>query len=104
MTMHVCLEPGCPTPTHGTRCTQHERTQDRARGKTSTRGYGTTHQRIRNAWQRKLDHGERITCWRCGTPIDPSSWHLGHDDNDRTKYRGPECVPCNTATTSRRTT
>ena len=21
-------------------------------------------------------------------------WHLGHDDNDRRVYRGPECVGC----------
>ena len=48
----------------------------------------------------RLDGG--FTCWRClcwypvGTP-----WDLGHDDHDRTQYRGPECRPCNRATASR---
>jgi hypothetical protein len=45
--------------------------------------------------------GETFTCWRCGAPIDPNNWHLGHDDYDRRLYRGPECPPCNLATAGR---
>ncbi|MFE6645674.1 hypothetical protein ACFVJS_03865 [Nocardioides sp. NPDC057772] len=50
------------------------------------------------------EDGERFTCWRpgCGKPIDPTNWHLGHDDHDRSRYRGPECPPCNQATAGRR--
>jgi hypothetical protein len=38
-------------------------------------------------------------CWRCGQPISdpPRRVHLGHDDDDRTIYRGPEHASCNTA-------
>ncbi|MBK6556280.1 MAG: hypothetical protein IPG16_03340 [Comamonadaceae bacterium] len=51
-----------------------------------------------------MDRGETFTCWRCGDDIDPEHWHLGHDDYDRTVYRGPECIPCNTATRGRNIT
>jgi len=38
-----------------------------------------------------MDAGEVFRCWRCGELIRPGQpWHLGHDDYDRTKYRGPE--------------
>ena len=104
MTVRVCAEPGCPMLTRSTRCRDHERARDKARGTTTERGYGSTHQRIRAHLQRRMDAGETFTCWRpgCERPIDPTDWHLGHDDHDRTLYRGPECVPCNTATSSRR--
>jgi hypothetical protein len=49
-----------------------------------------------------MDDGEQITCWRCGEQINPHDWALGHDDHDRTRYRGPECPPCNYATAGRR--
>jgi hypothetical protein len=45
----------------------------------------------------------RVKCWRCGERIDPGSdWHLGHDDENRSRYRGPEHARCNTATAGRR--
>ncbi len=56
-----------------------------------------------------------ISCWRCKRLIPPGgegrcpailesgrvcgknhhTWHLGHDDHDRTVWRGPEHVCCN---------
>ncbi len=55
----------------------------------------TEHKARRAAGQRQVDAGTAY-CWRCGTWLPPgSTWHLGHDDHDRTIYRGPECVPCN---------
>lgn len=40
-----------------------------------------------------------VLCWRCGALIDRRApWDLGHDDVDRTKYRGPEHRACNRAT------
>lgn len=58
--------------------------------KTAARGYGGSHQAKRAAIQRRMDRGETFNCWRCGLPVDPANWDLGHDDHDRTKYRGPE--------------
>ena len=63
---------------------------------TSERGYGPAHRELRANYQRVVDAGA-AECWRCGQPIKPGdAWHLGHDDHDRTKYRGIECPPCNT--------
>lgn len=50
-----------------------------------------------------MDAGEVFICWRCaerGQPhaVDPTNWHLGHDDLDRSVYRGPECPAGNLAT------
>lgn len=69
---------------------------------TAARGYGSMHQRIRTEVKRIVDSGQAY-CWRCGQWLDPSQpWDLGHDDHDRTLYRGPECVKCNRATTGRK--
>ena len=99
--MKVCLEPGCPTLTDRTRCVEHERGKDRARGTRQERGYGAEHVKLRAHYQRRMNAGESFTCWRCPNTIDPNLWHLGHGDHDRSVYRGPECVPCNTATSGR---
>lgn len=64
-------------------------------GNTTELGYGWTHQQKRAEYQKVVDAGAG-ECWRCGKPINPGDeWHLGHDDHDRTKYRGIECPPCN---------
>ena len=102
MTKRVCAEPGCPTLTDSTRCTEHTRARDRARGTRQARGYDAAHDALRRDYQRRMDAGESFRCWRCRTKIDPSNWHLGHDDADRRRYRGPECPTCNLATASRR--
>ena len=106
MSRRVCAEPGCPTITDTTRCPTHTRERDRARGSRQARGYGAEHNRLRAQWQARLNRGEVVWCWRCRTRgvwtrIDPTRWHLGHDDFDRTRWLGPECVPCNTATAGR---
>lgn len=99
--MKPCLEPGCPKLTKATRCPDHARAKDRARGTKQERGYGPEHDALRADYQRRMNRGEVFDCWRCDDEIDPEHWHLGHDDLDRSKYRGPECVPCNTATSGR---
>jgi hypothetical protein len=60
------------------------------------------HQRLRAGFQRNMDNGVTYYCWRCGKVIDPKHWDLGHKDGDPTRYAGPECLPCNRATASRR--
>lgn len=103
--MRVCKEPGCPTliadGTYRGECPTHRREADKNRGTRAERGYGAGHQAARRAWQAKIDAGEDVRCWRCGTPIRSTAWHLGHDDVDRSVTRGPECVPCNLAAAGR---
>lgn len=62
---------------------------------TTERGYGSAHQQERRRWSPLVASGQ-ATCWRCGRLIRPGSpWDLGHDDHDRTIYRGPEHRACN---------
>lgn len=67
------------------------------RRSTTQRGYGHGHQQLRALWQHRIDSGEIVICWRpgCDQQITGTQWHLGHDDHDRTIYRGPECIHCN---------
>jgi predicted kinase len=72
----------------------------RARGTTLQRGYGADHRRERAKWAPLVEAGQ-VRCWRpeCGQPIRPGQpWDLGHDDHDRSVYRGPEHAACNRAT------
>lgn len=106
MTKRVCPTPGCPTLVDSGSCTRCSRTKDKARGTRQERGYDAVHDKLRADLQRSLDAGQVIYCWRCRlkgvlTKIDPTNWHLGHDDQDRTTYRGPECPPCSLASRSK---
>lgn len=78
---------------------------------TVARGYGAAHKRRRRADAELVEAGHGV-CWRCGLPIVPrkirradgrlvSNWHLGHDDFDRSLYRGPEHERCNTVAAGR---
>lgn len=70
-----------------------------ARLTTTERGYGIEHQRLRRVIAAQLERDGSVACWRCGRAIVAGQrWHLGHDDADRTVYRGAECVACNCAT------
>jgi hypothetical protein len=61
-----------------------------SKGKTCTKGYDTTHKLLRKQWAKQVAAGE-VKCWRCREFIEPGEpWDLGHDDHDRTVYRGPE--------------
>lgn len=72
-------------------------------GATTAAGYGYPHQKLRAQVKRDVVDPGNGWCWRCGKWLDPAlPWHLGHDDHDRTLYRGPECVKCNSGTFRRR--
>lgn len=69
---------------------------------TSDRGYGSHHQALRRQWAPKVAAGV-VRCARCGELIPADGqWDLGHVDDDRTRYQGPEHRGCNRATAGRR--
>ena len=72
------------------------------RANTTARGYGGPHQKLRKQVARLVASGSAV-CWRCGRPIQSwMSWDLGHDDYDRSIYRGPEHQRCNRAAAARK--
>lgn len=73
------------------------------RGTTTARGYGYRHRKLRDHIAHQIRNGAPIICWRCNEPIPAGTpWDLGHDDHDRSIYRGPEHIRCNRATAGRR--
>ncbi len=98
--LRVCSEPGCPALQAESRCLAHRREREQARGSKQARGYGTRHDTERKRWVPLVATGN-VKCWRCGERIPAGPFDLGHDDEDRSKYRGPEHVACNRATASR---
>lgn len=72
-----------------------------ARGNTTRRGYGSPHQALRKQLLEQFEPGQ--PCARCGKPIrSKADAQLGHDDQDRSRYKGLEHVRCNEATAGRR--
>ena len=72
------------------------------KGNTTGRGYGHTHQQRRKQWARQVAAGG-VKCWRCHELIEPGDpWDLGHDDYDRSLYRGPEHRACDRGTAGRK--
>jgi DNA-directed RNA polymerase subunit RPC12/RpoP len=60
------------------------------------------HRAVRQALKVEVEAG-RGFCWRCGRHIPPGSkWHAGHDDYDRSVYRGVECPDCNLRSAARK--
>jgi hypothetical protein len=78
-----------------------KRGRERNRPNSAQRGYGYAHQRRRRLWAPRVERGD-VQCSRCGELIVPGEpWDLGHDDDDRTVYTGPEHQACNRATAGR---
>ena len=98
--LKVCTVPGCPTLTRSSRCPEHAREQDRARGTKAERGYTTEHVRLRAELAPIVAAG-RAVCHRCREPIAPDAdWHLDHTD-DRTSWLGPSHAFCNLSAAGR---
>jgi hypothetical protein len=71
-------------------------------GKTVQRGYGQMHRNPRLGWARSVARGD-VDCARCGEQILPGEpWDLGHDDQNRSRWTGPEHARCNRATSAHR--
>lgn len=71
-------------------------------GNTTQRGYGHSHRQERDRWKPLVDAGQ-VSCWRCGSWLNSDEpWDLGHDDHDRSLYRGPECRSCNRSAAARK--
>lgn len=93
--MRVCKTFGCGALTRRPPyCDECRPKQEKARGTRQQRGYDRGHDAERARWQRRLNAGEMVFCHNpeCKTPrtpIDPTSWDLGHTP-DRTGWRGPE--------------
>jgi hypothetical protein len=65
------------------------------RGTAVERGYGKAHYRERDRWRPIVDSGDAVCC-RCSRPIGAGApFHLDHDDEDRTRYRGVAHPSCN---------
>lgn len=88
-----------------------QRERERKRDSVVERGYGNEHRRLRKKWVPIVASGG-VRCARgadCkfaeagigGLIVPGQSWDLGHDDQDRTRYIGPEHSTCNRATTGR---
>ena len=96
--MRVCNVPDCPKiypKAEGSRCSEHRKKAEVARGSRQARGYDKAHIALRNAWKPKVESGS-VLCSRCHQPIlGGQAWHLDHDDNDRSKYKGPSHRHCN---------
>jgi hypothetical protein len=72
-------------------------------GRTIANGYGKEHKALRAEFALRMASGELFRCWRCTRLINPAApWDLGHDDTDRSIYRGPEHVGCNRSPRARR--
>lgn len=94
--MRVCSAPGCPEIQEATRCTDHTRQVEQARGTRQQRGYDRAHERLRKQHAPKVDAG-LAKCARCHLPILPGqAWALDHTD-DRAGYLGPSHATCNNA-------
>lgn len=98
--MRVCIVSGCGELTPKTRCPEHARAKSRDAGTKQQRGYDAEYDRQRRADIARLERGEVLTCWRCGTVVYPHDYSLGHCDDDRTIIHGPEHLKqCNLANT-----
>ncbi|GAB7004392.1 hypothetical protein JCM18899A_18650 [Nocardioides sp. AN3] len=98
--MKVCIEHGCYELTNTTRCEDHTRVRDRARGTRQQRGYDADYDRQRKRIAQAMSNGQVFTCWRCGDVVFPHQLSLGHCDDDRSVIHGAEHLEqCNLANT-----
>lgn len=94
--MKVCAEPGCPTLTRRTRCPEHTRARDKARGSSNARGYDAEYR----AQLRSPEFLNATHCAACGCPFTANNPKTGgHSVAIRNGGKGsrivPHCRRCN---------
>lgn len=73
----------------------HRKNRDTAAERARQRKYDSPEHRTTRAYYAPLVAAGLVRCWRCGARLVPGRWQLGHDDDDPSITRGPECTPCN---------
>lgn len=105
MPTRPCLGCGRLTTRRGSRCptcaSTRSQARDAQRGSRQARGYTADHDRLRAWWKPYVDQGNvdcrAVVCLMPARPIlIGQDWHLDHND-DRTGYRGPAHMLCNTS-------
>lgn len=96
MAKKVCAEPGCPVLTDTTRCPDHTRARDKARGTRQARGYDAEYDKQKRA----PAFANATHCATCGKPFTPDNPKTaGHVIAIRDGGQGapikPECRRCN---------
>lgn len=96
MALRVCAEPNCPALTASTRCNEHTRAKDKARGTRQERGYDAEYERQ----LKSPDYVAATHCSECGerfTQDNPKTG--GHSVALRNGGKGskilPHCRRCN---------
>lgn len=82
-------------------CPAHAVAYEQRRGTRQQRGYGSEHDRRRAAIVDRIRSGTLVFCVTCGVQLAESAFDLGHDE-DRRRYLGPQCLPCNRGAGGRR--
>lgn len=75
--------------------TDASRKRKKAKNLRSNARYNNARHRTLRAYFDQFVQAGLAICARCGAPIEPGAWDLGHDDLDPTQYSGPEHTWCN---------
>jgi hypothetical protein len=73
---------------------EQARLRRKLRARVRSRRYDARHRMIRERFAPLVAAG-LAECVRCGEPIEPGPWDLGHDDRHPGLHTGPEHASCN---------
>lgn len=91
MTAHVCIEPGCPLLTDGTRCAPHESAFQKRREERPARAA------YRGGWAKRSRDARRTEPWCHRIQPDGSVCGQTHDLTLDHETGRVECRPCNSS-------
>lgn len=97
--MKVCAQPGCPKLQPESRCRDHRREREQARGSSTARGYNYQHKVLSEAARAQAVGS---TCHFCDQAItEGQPLALDHTE-DRSGYRGVVHLSCNASDGAKR--